>query len=151
ITGLSAGSDYSVTITDSTGCSVTAGGQIHSDCHSVIEGMLFNDNNGNCVYDTGDTPASYMEVMADNNGQTYYGGADAGGHYRIEAAAGGVFQLSVYSWYGTGICVTNTLCGNPSGQITIGTLGDTSRNNNFAFSTSSGYDLTTHPGWTSAK
>ena len=149
ITYLNAGT-YSVTVTDSLSCTVAASGHVVSDCHSIISGIIYSDTNNNCVSNAGESALSGLYVTASGNGQTYYGTTSANGQYSISVQSSGTYTLQAYDYNYYHTCGNTTLCGNPNQTITIGTLGDTSANNNFGFVGSSGFDLDLFVRWSSS-
>jgi len=147
IQNLNAGT-YSVTVTDSTGCPRQASTILNFDCSSVISGYVFVDSNNNCFLDAGETPIAETYVSAYVNGNYYYGFTDWTGYYTVVVPDTGTYYLQTSVW--DGFCTDITLCGNPSQMVTISNLGDSSVQNNFVVSFAYTYDLTIHPGWTSA-
>jgi len=140
---------YSVTVTDSLGCTVAAVGQVGSDCHSIISGVIYSDTNNNCIFNPGENLMSGLHVSATSNGQTYYGSTSAIGQYSISVPSAGTYTLQAHNYNYYQSCGNMSLCGNPNQTITIGTLGDTSANNNFGFVGSSGFDLDLFVRWSS--
>ena len=149
IQSLGAG-NYSVIVTDSAGCPRRATGSLSYNCASVISGYVFVDSNQNCSLDSSEYIIQYVYVTATSaaTGYTYYGTTDWNGLYTIVVSDTGTYNLQVANYEQQ--CSNFTICGNPSQNITISVLGDSSANNNFGASYTSGYDLTLHPGWTSA-
>ncbi len=144
ISGLAPGT-YTLTVTDSLGCVKTATRTINTSCHNVVTGNVFNDLNGDCIKDAGEQSLSSVSVRATNGSQVYTGSANSNGDYTIRIGMSGTFTLSVYS--NTYSCSNFQLCGNNS--VTFPGLGDTLVQN-IALENTTGFDLTIHPGWSSA-
>ena len=136
--------NYNVTVTDAQGCQALGYGYVSSSCTNLIEGIVFVDENGNCLLDSGDV-SFQSSVTATNNRGTYYGYADNSGAYAIEVPDTGTYYLNVMLPF----CGSAAPCGNTSHTVNFSSMGDTSRNNNFAFVSVQSFDLTLHPGWTS--
>ncbi len=142
---------YWVTVTDSLGCHTTGSAYVNSSCSSYISGTAFVDLNNNCVFDNDEASASNVYFTATNTlGQSYYGYTTYDGTYSIAVDMQGVYTLTANAFSNTDGCATATLCGNNNQTVTIANLGDVVNNNNYAITISSGFDLTVHPGWTSA-
>jgi fimbrial isopeptide formation D2 family protein len=151
ITALGAGL-YSLTVTDSLGCKAPGSSTVVSNCNSYIEGTLFVDSNNNCVFDSAEEPVRYITVVATNTltNDQYYAYSDVNGFYEIVIGRAGSYKLSADFYSNTG-CASLTGCANNNQTINLSALGDTSSNNNLGFSsTTDEFDLTIHPGWTSA-
>lgn len=141
---------YAVTVTDSLGCAVMASAYVTSGCHSIISGIVYNDTSGNCIYNAGENLMGGLYVSATSNGQTIYGTTNSNGQYSISVTSSGTYVLQAYNYSSYGSCGNLALCGNPNQTITIGTLGDTVADNNFAFQSSSGFDLNLFIRWSSS-
>lgn len=148
IQNLSAGT-YNLTVTDSIGCPRKATTTLYANCASFITGYVFVDANNNCTYDSVEAVITGVSVTASANGNTYYGYTDWTGFYFIQVPDTGTYYMQTYLW-GTSFCANLSFCGNPNQTVTIDTLGEISYPNNFATTLASGFDLTIHPGWTSA-
>lgn len=140
ISGLGAG-NYFVTLTDDSGHVATGNQYLYSSCYNVLQGIAFNDLNGNCIYDTGETPLQSIIVEASDTAQSYdsYGYTDSSGNYSIDIYTSGNFQLSTSSWS----------CGNlipcNSNTIIFPSLGDTSSGNIIGLNGATGFDLSVYP------
>ena len=144
--GLAAGT-YSVTVTDNVGLTASGFHNVYADCFNVLTGTAFNDLNGNCIMDGGETPLQNLYILADNGTNTFYGSADANGNFSIEIPMAGTFTLTA-NLYGYGSCGNLIACA--TSTVTFPSVGDTSFGNNIGFQGSTGFDLTNHPGWTGA-
>ncbi len=143
--GLGAGF-YSVTVTDDIGCLYSVNNYpLYSSCHNVIEGKIYNDANGNCIYDAGDAPMNNIHIYADNGTQIFYGTSNLDGNYSIDIPISGSFQLTVNTW-ANGNCDSVAVCS--SLQITFPSVGDTLYENNFGIISSGLHDLNINVFWT---
>ncbi len=141
---------YYVTVTDSTGCPRTAGALLNLYCASVISGYIFIDSNQNCVFDSNELVLVNALVSATgSDGNIYFGCTDWTGYYSIPVYDTGTYNIQIPG-LNTGYCETFTFCGNANQNVTVDTPGNTYSNNNFTANGASGFDLTIHPGWTSA-
>jgi len=142
--------NYSVVVTDSTGCPRVATGTLNFNCASTISGYVFIDSNQNCIFDSSESAVSFTFITATsaNTGNVYYGYTDGKGGYAIVVTDTGTYNIQIANYDGT--CANYAMCGNPGQNVTIAQLGDSSVNNNFTTNVTSGFDLTIHPGWTSA-
>ncbi len=146
LTGLSGGVYY-VTVTDGLGCTATGSTSVSTSCYSLINGTVFNDTNSNCIFDAGENYLNGIYVTATGGGQTYYGSMLSNGSYTISIPAAGTFTLNAVNPYSYGTCSNIALCNNASQTVTIATIGDTSNNNNFGFTGTTGFDLSLFMRW----
>lgn len=146
-TGLAQGS-FQVTVTDAGGCTSTGSAFLQNSCYNTITGTIFNDVNGNCIYDAGDSPFSGYTVIANNGNGQYYGYTNASGVYTITVNDSGTFNLQAIQYYSS-TCGVAVPCGNPNPTAVFHGFNNTVTQN-FGFVAGSGFDLTVHPGWTSA-
>ena len=143
-TGLTAG-NYSVTITDSIGCTRVALASIVSGCLNIIKGRVYFDANQNCAQDSGEAGLPYkMLYVTPGN---YYGSTNASGDFTITTPnTSNTLHSPSYMTPLSLTCPT-------SGTYTINftSSGDTSVANDFGYWADSNYiDLVLHPGWSSA-
>jgi len=141
-TGLLGGT-YHVTITDVFGCTIIAHDSIVTDCFNVIQGMVYNDDNENCIYDTGELPCSgtIVRVMPGN----YFAITDTAGNY-ILSIPNMINYISISNLpiYNQIVCPVNNV-----DTVSFTILGDTATNVDFAITADSSiFDLLIHPGWT---
>jgi uncharacterized repeat protein (TIGR01451 family) len=147
ITGLAPGT-YTVTVTGANGCTRVGAVYVTTTCYNVITGYAFNDANGNCIKDGSETTVGGMYVTAQSAGNTFYGYSDNTGYYSIQVPAQGAFSVSLSpAGWGWGNCPAVSSC--PAQTVTFGSLGDSTAVN-FGLSPSSGFNLSLHPGWSSA-
>ncbi len=146
ITGLASGI-YSLTVTGSDGCTRAGSVFINTSCYNVIEGNVFNDANGNCLKDSGETAQTSTYVTATGPGSTYYGYSDNTGFYSINIPETGTFTVNVTQNSWNNNCSNVSICG--AQTATFPGLGDTAQLN-FGIGASNGFDLALHPGWHSA-
>jgi hypothetical protein len=143
-TGLATGY-VTVTVTGNDGCTRTGSAYIQTSCYNVVQGYLFHDTNGNCVRDSGEAPIANTSVYASGGGQSFYGYSNANGLYTINVWAAGAFQLNSYMNNGWG-CTNASVC--PQ-TVSFSGFGD-SAVANIGFGGVPGFNLSIHPGWTSA-
>ncbi|MEI7670038.1 MAG: T9SS type A sorting domain-containing protein, partial [Pseudomonadota bacterium] len=143
--------NYAVTVTDALGCLSSGNIILATNCYNIINGNIFNDLNNNCTFDSGDENLSYASVIATNGTQTFYGYTNGDGTYQVQVNQPGSYTVTAnyYSYYGN-ICGNIVPCGGSTAPVNFSGVGDTVSNINFGFVGSSGFDLTIHPGWTSA-
>ena len=81
--------DYSLFVTDALGCTSGSGTHVGYDstnsCYCTISGTIYNDANGNCLQDPGETGISKIQVKIGSLGYTY---TDENGHYSYIVPAG---------------------------------------------------------------
>ena len=141
--------NYVVTVTDSSGCTATGNALLSAACNSVIEGRVFIDTNNNCVFDAGEQGLNEIfVVIKSSNGNYYYGYTDHNGHYSIEITDIGTDTLGIISPFIT--CGDLAPCGNWDSAIYLPVLGDSSLNNDFAYTNVTGFDLELRAGCYSA-
>jgi uncharacterized repeat protein (TIGR01451 family) len=140
IYSLSAGS-YNVTITDNTGnCGTYYYNITTIATFGYITGYFYNDNNGNCTYDTGDYPIQGYNVYATNGTNTYWGTSNTNGYYVIWAPVGS-YTLNATNTANQATSCTNTYSLNLTGSSTL-------INNNFSYNLPPTYDVCVNT-WTS--
>jgi uncharacterized repeat protein (TIGR01451 family) len=137
---------HTVTVTDAGGCTTTGTGYLSSSCYNTITGKVFNDLNGNCLFDSTDTYMQGMSIIASNGFVTGYGYSDAQGNYSIQVHDTGTFTLQTYNYNSNG-CGNTVPCGTSS--TTFHGFNNTATHN-YGFVGSTGFNLATHPGWSSA-
>ena len=138
--------NYTVTVTDSVGCTTTAYAYVESGCFNIIKGRIFFDANQNCVQDSGEAgiPNKMLYAMPGY----CYGNTDSAGNFEIKTpnlyntlyapTASAPFSLTCPS---SGIYYVN-----------FANAGDTLTGYNFGYYASPNYfDVGIHPGWTSSK
>ncbi len=85
---------YSVTVTDANGCPRHLAFVLSppSSCYNVVRGTVYNDANGNCIMDAGESPMPYRVVNFSPGGATTTG---PNGEYEYHLQAGN-FDIEVY-------------------------------------------------------
>jgi hypothetical protein len=137
-TSLSGGT-YSVSVTDSNGCTASGMVSVGSTCLNIIKGRVFQDLNNNCIQDAGENGIPGVWLWLSYSG---YGYTNVNGDYDISTnSLNDTLHLIAPNGYGSA-CQPLTI------PIHLNAPGDTSSNNNFALSVPSGFDLAIHPGWT---
>lgn len=135
-----AGGTYTVTITDNNGDCATYTYTVGSvPSYGYISGFLYNDNNTNCTFDAGDSPLSGYYVVVTNGTNTYYGYTNGSGNYNIWVPVGSYTVTAYYSANLEGGCTS-------SYSLSV-TGGNTSPNNNFAYTFPPVYDVCVYT-WT---
>lgn len=146
-TGL-AGGIYSVTITDSLGCAISAYADVSAGCYNVLKGKVYNDANSNCIQDVGEVGLPGRVVH--DVGGVGYAYTDVNGDYTMLTAN---MNPTVYAGaygYPTGF-FTPTCPATGSTTLSFSTPGDTLSNVNFGFYADTNYtNLVIHPGWTTS-
>jgi uncharacterized repeat protein (TIGR01451 family) len=85
---------YSVTMRDAVGCPRHAAFILSQpdSCFNVVEGKAYFDQNGNCVFDAGESPIAFAVVDLSPGGATM---TDANGNYRYRLDTGS-YSLTMY-------------------------------------------------------
>jgi hypothetical protein len=87
-TGLATGL-YNLHVTDANGCTSTNYGQVTAgagtSCYCTITGTVYNDANGNCVMDAGETGIPNIQIHCSAFGYTY---TNASGVYSFKVPSG---------------------------------------------------------------
>ena len=137
LTGLTTGG-YSVDITDANGCSKHAAFVVapRNNCFNLVEGYVFEDVNGNCVYDAGEPPIVNKIVDISPGGAVM---TDHQGKYSVQLPTGS-FSLTVHPgrWQRV-TCLTGG-----SHNMTFTNVGNTLPNLNFAIETDSVLEISVH-------
>jgi len=149
--GLGVNASVQLTVTDANGCSTNASGydstfiQLDPSCYDHIVGYVFNDTNGNCLHDIGETGFSNVYVIATAaNGNTYYGNPDSSGAFDIEVFPGS-YTVTIEPW-DNGSCTVNSCI--TQYFDTFATTGLVSSGNNFAMNSGTAtFDLGVHMGY----
>ncbi|MEZ5174150.1 MAG: T9SS type A sorting domain-containing protein [Bacteroidia bacterium] len=118
---------YSVYVTDAQGCTGYDNVQLYYDaaCYISISGRVFNDLNGNCIQDAGES--GLPNVLVNATPGYHYATTNSQGYYSISALPGD-YDLNVYSpanW--------NQICPDVPGTISVsaGNPGQAYGGNNF--------------------
>lgn len=115
---------------------VTANVATTSNTQCTITGNAFVDNDTNCLQNNTDLPVAGRIILATKNNLVYYAQTNAAGRYEITVPDTGTYTLSVYN--SNNICAATHICSDST--ITILIAGDSSTNNNIAFSPSAAPD-----------
>lgn len=139
------GGNYSVTITDSIGCTRIALASVPSGCLNIITGRVYYDANQNCVQDSGEAGLSNKMLYVSPG--YYYGSTNASGDFTITTpntnntlhAPSNMSPLAL------------TCPSSGTYSINFTSAGDTSTANDFGYWADPNYfDLVLHPGWSTA-
>jgi hypothetical protein len=116
-----------------------------SNTCGAISGQVYLDENGNCIFDTGDIPLQYYSVTVSNGSQQIaYAWTDSMGYYSVNVPIGPTYTVAAYSnyYYGQSFDITCPA----SGSYTVSSIP--SANLDFGLSCLEGYDLTGYlSGW----
>lgn len=104
-----------------------------------VTGKVYLDNNGNCIFDAGDTPEVNIIVLADDGaGNSSFANSDVNGDYSFVLPAGPTYNITCLN-YNTSQRNLSITCP-ASGNYPI--TGIPSSGLDFAFSCPNGFDLT---------
>lgn len=116
-----------------------------SNTCGAIAGQVYLDANGNCIFDTGDTPIPYYSITISNGSQDVaYAWTDSLGNYSVNVPIGPTYTVEAYSnyYYGQSFDITCPI----SGNYTVTSIP--SSNLDFGLNCLEGYDLTGYlSGW----
>jgi len=138
---------YTVNITDSSGCMITAAINMYNfNCYNVIKGRVYNDQNQNCIQDSGELGIQGSVITATPD--PYYAYSDVNGNFTLYTTSLNN-TLTVSNSYSLQYTPT---CPSPATlTVNLSQQGDTSLGNNFGFWADPNYtDLGIHPGWSGA-
>lgn len=145
---------YTVSVTDSVGCTRVGSANIQYNCTGYITGTVFYDTNANCHLDNGENGIAGLTVLATNNDVTFSGVTNLSGQYTIPVNVAGQYQIitalnssSAILQYGGAGCGYFEVCP-ASDTVTFTSLNTTFQNHNFGFVGSSDFDLAIQAGWT---
>ncbi|HBS86519.1 MAG: hypothetical protein A2W91_20080 [Bacteroidetes bacterium GWF2_38_335] len=77
---------YSVTVVDANGCAAYAMFSATDNCHYTLSGYVYDDANGNCIFDEGETPIPGAVVYSSPG--PFYGYTNADGLYALPLTPG---------------------------------------------------------------
>jgi hypothetical protein len=125
---------YSVVVTDINGNCASYYYSISTiSSYGFITGYVYNDNNMNCVYDSGDAPLTGYYISITNGGNNYYGYTNGTGFYSVWVPVGSYTVIPFSMGNLVGAC-------NTSYNVTV-SGGSTVTNNNFAYNVPPVYDV----------
>ncbi len=148
VSGLSYQTSVAVQVLDANGClpqnnSDSAYIGMDPSCFDHITGYLYNDANGNCVRDAGETAMTGAYIVANGTGVAQYGSPDSTGFYDVYVTPG---SYTVRVQLTTGGACLASLC-NSSYSHSFTTTGQTSSGNDFGIDLGAQtFDLGVHPG-----
>jgi uncharacterized repeat protein (TIGR01451 family) len=137
---------YTVTITDSLGCSLIGSTNINSNCMNIMKGRVFLDTNQNCAQDPGEAGIPNKAVYATPG--YYYGYTDSLGDFTIMTPN---MNNTLYAPY---MPQPYSITCPSSGTIAVNfaNAGDTLAGNNFGYyADSNNVDLGISATWTAAR
>lgn len=102
---------YSLTVVDNFNCSQTASTILGAGdtCPALVRGLVYRDNDLDCVNSSGDDALNGWLVKAEGSGLTIYTTADATGNYILPFNTEGNYILSVLPWSGLWVPCTNDI------------------------------------------
>jgi hypothetical protein len=102
---------YSLTVVDNFNCSQTASTILGAGdtCPALVRGLVYRDNDFDCISNSGDDALSGWLVKAEGTGLTTYTTADATGHYILPFNTEGNYILSVLPWSGLWVPCANDI------------------------------------------
>jgi uncharacterized repeat protein (TIGR01451 family) len=125
---------YTVTVTDSNSdCATYTYTITTAPSYGFISGYVYNDNNGNCVYDAGDAPLSGYYVSASSGTATNGGFSNSLGYYNIWVPNGS-YMVMPGTTAGLAAACTSSYVANVTGGSTIA-------GNDFAYALPPFYDV----------
>ncbi len=148
ITGLPYQSSVAVQVQDANGCipqssydSVYIG--LDPSCYDHITGYLYNDANGNCTRDAGETAITGAYVVTSGTGGYFYANPDSTGFYDVYVLPGSyTVRVQVSGW---GTCVASLCASSYSHSFSV--TGQTAGGNDFGINLGAQtFDLGVHPG-----
>ncbi len=105
-----------------------------------VSGYLYNDANGNCVKDVGESPKVNYPVYISGGGRSYYDYTDINGFYSFNVPTGIAYNLSVSTY---SYCSSGTTVSCPSSGSVSFTLSS-SYYQNFAFTGITSFDASVY-------
>ena len=145
--------NYSVSVTDSLGCTRTGSANLQYSCTGLVTGTVFYDANANCIIDNGEQGIAGVPVYVTNHSMTFEGLTNISGQYSIPVTQAGGYKIvsgvsasSAILQYGNSACGYLEPCP-ATDTITFITLRDTFQHYNFGFVGSSDFDLAINAGW----
>lgn len=101
ISGLSYGF-YWVNVEDAQGCTAWAYKHVNSDpaCQGTIVGKVYQDDNGNCAYDSGEPELrdKYLYAYSSNNSYGHSAKTDANGNFQLLYPYSGTYNVYNYPY-----------------------------------------------------
>lgn len=92
---------YTLVATDTEGCTTYEHVSLNTEpgCQGNISGLIYQDNNNNCIKDAGEPVIVKQSVIASNITTQYglYGESDATGSYSLRYPYNGTYKLNTYS------------------------------------------------------
>lgn len=91
---------YSLSVTDDFGCLQMAATILGAGdtCPALVQGLVYRDNDINCINTGGDNGLDGVLIKADGMGQTVYTTTDVAGNYSMPLNTEGNYTLSVMPW-----------------------------------------------------
>ncbi len=135
---------YHLTVTDNGGCQTTTANYFIPSIYyqNIIQGKIYNDLNGNCIFDAGELPSQgvYLEAHDSNYNYTAYGTTDVNGDYSIAVPDSGYYVIENYAYSS---CGTYSSCF--AGIIFFPSTCDTISGADYSFIGPGSYDLYVFP------
>lgn len=88
--------NYICTVTDATGCTAIGNYAIYTNNSNMISGIVYNDVNANCAYDSGDSLLPYWSVSANSGANGGWAWAQSGSYQMYLPNVATTYSVTAY-------------------------------------------------------